>query len=88
MGAIIPLWVLLIPYAIVLAVFVFFALINFYYLVRFGFLTFGSVLFFLLFVGSSAMVLLSTWQALAGVDWSAPLYVVGGGISDTGNFGI
>lgn len=73
----IPLWALLIPYGIILVLFVFFTLMNLYHLVRFGFFTFGAVMFFLMFTGASAFVLMTAWQSLGSVDWNQPLFNFG-----------
>lgn len=77
----IPLWALLIPYGIILVLFVFFTLMNLYHLVRFGFLTFGSVIFFLMFAGASAFVLVTAWQGLGSVDWNQPLFNFGNAVN-------
>lgn len=70
---IIPLWVLLVPAAIIVFLVVAFALINLLQVYRFGFFSVTALVAFLLFVGVAGVVSLQTFGALNGVDWTAPL---------------
>jgi len=74
---ILPLYLILIPYGLVLAVFVVFSLFNLFHLVRYGFWNFHSALFVLIYLFISAALLLWTWQVLADTDWSMPLTEIG-----------
>lgn len=76
----IPLWALLIPYGLVAALFVIFSFFNLYHLIRFGFITFGSALFFLIYLGASAIILMVTWSSLQGIDWSMPFFSFQNGV--------
>lgn len=78
-----PLWLILIPYGLVLVFFVVFSLFNIFHLVHYGFWKFSSALFVLCFLFISAAWLLWTYQALVDTDWQIPLTE----ISDTLNFG-
>jgi hypothetical protein len=68
------LWLTLIPYGLILVVFVLFSFFNLFHLLRYGFWNFQSALFVLVYLFVSAALLLWTYQALANTDWSYPLY--------------
>jgi len=70
---IIPLWVLLIPAAIIVALVIIFALINLLQLHRFGFFNRTAFVAFVIFVTLAGVVFMQTVGALEGVDWNAPL---------------
>jgi hypothetical protein len=71
---VLPLWLVLIPYGLILATFLLFSFFNLWHLFHFGFFTFSSALFVLAYLFISAALLLWTYQSLKEVDWSQPLY--------------
>ncbi len=73
-----PLWLLLIPYAIIFALFLLFSVFNFFHLLRYGFFTFPAALFLILYVGTALAILLWTTQTLAGTEWSQSLFIMEG----------
>ncbi len=79
-----PLWLLLIPYAAILAIFLIFSFFNFGHLLHYGFFTFKAVAFLILYLVATLTIFLWTTQNLAGVDWVQPLISLEGfGISGT-----
>lgn len=78
-----PLYLILLPYGLILAIFVLFSLFNIFHLVHYGFWKFSSALFVLCYLFVNAAWLLWTYQALADIDWSMPITQ----ISDTIDFG-
>lgn len=65
--------VLLIPYALAVAVVAVFAAFNLHHLVQHGATTKLSYLAALAFLIGSASILLLTWQELRDVDWRQPI---------------
>lgn len=70
---IIPLYTLLIIYAVFLLVFFTFFTINVWHIFFTGTNTFNSFLVTLIVVALSAATLFGTWYFLQGVDWQQPL---------------
>lgn len=70
---IIPLWILLVPAAIIVVLSIVFALVNLLQIVRFGFLSGTAIVAFCIFLGVASIIALQTWGALVGVDWNQPL---------------
>lgn len=68
-----PLWLLLLPYAVVLTIFIVFSLFNFGHLLHYGFFTFKAVAFLILYSVATLTIFLWTTQNLSGVDWTQPL---------------
>lgn len=60
---------ILIPYAVVVAFFLIFALVNIYHMIHFGETTKVSFLVTFAFYAVSVLILFFTWQALQGTDW-------------------
>lgn len=73
-----PLWLLLIPYAIIFAIFIIFSLFNFWHLLRFGFFTFRAALFLIFYISTGLGIIFWTLQNLAGIDWIQPLFTLDG----------
>jgi hypothetical protein len=69
----IPIAVFLIPYVIILAVFGLFYLVNVYHLVHYGASTTASRWASVAFLGATACILLFTYTALQGTDWTTPI---------------
>jgi hypothetical protein len=73
----IPLWYLCIPYGLFGMLFVAFALINVYHMVRFGTFGLANLIAFIMFLGGTALILWTTTALLGGVDWSQPMVTLG-----------
>lgn len=73
-----PPYVLLIPYAIFMAGYVFFSLANVISLGKYGARNAVGLLASFIFISGSAIIIFLTWQSLAVVDWTAavPLFSV------------
>jgi hypothetical protein len=65
----IPLYILLILYAIFLLGFAFFSLFAVYHLIKFGFRSLGNFLMIFIFLGLSIVILFASWQAIVQIDW-------------------
>lgn len=75
---IIPLFVFLFPYGIlvfILAVIIFFCI---YHLVRFGFLNNLTVFMSFVFIAVFALILFISYQHISGIDWRQPLQIFTG----------
>jgi hypothetical protein len=72
-----PPYLLLIPFALFLGFFAFFALANILSLAKYG--ARNGVGFFasFIFVCAIAIVLFMSWQSLAGTDWTTPVPLIG-----------
>ncbi len=66
-----PIGLLLIPYAIIILLFLILAVLNVYHLVRYGATTRTSFIFTFVFIAGAALIAFLSWQSLGGVDWSA-----------------
>ena len=66
-----PLYYILFPAALFLAVWFFLSLVGFYHLARFGFRHIGLLLIVLVYIGGSALILQTAYAYLAPVDWQA-----------------
>lgn len=73
----IPPYVLLIPYAVFLAFFAFFALANVLSLAKYGARNWIGFLASFIFVACTAFILFLTWQALLPMDWVTPVPLFG-----------
>ena len=74
---IIPLWTILIVWAVFVGFTVLLSLVNLFHLVHYGFFTFKSALFSLLYYGIVAIVLFWAIQALAPFDFNQPAFTIG-----------
>lgn len=63
-------------YLALVGVFIIFALFHLYYLLRFGFMAFGTVFFAIVFVIITIAILYFSYQALMTIDWSEPLQIL------------
>lgn len=70
-----PLILILIPYGIVVALFLFIAAYSVHNLVRYGATTTGSFLATFAFLAGATFVFFFTWQALANTDWERPINI-------------
>jgi hypothetical protein len=70
---VIPLYILLILYALFLLVFITFFFINLIHIVSTGTTTVGSFFVTLLVISFSAVTMLATWKYLPSADWKEPL---------------
>jgi hypothetical protein len=65
-----PLSLALVPYAIVVAVFLVFAFFNIHHLIRYSATTGSSFIFTALFLMGSTAIFAATWFVLGDVDWA------------------
>jgi protein-S-isoprenylcysteine O-methyltransferase Ste14 len=79
-----PIGLLLIPYAIMVLLFLLLAIMNVYHLVRYSATSRTSFLFTLIFMAGTIIIAFISWQALGNVDWSAGISLnpFGGSPSD------
>jgi hypothetical protein len=73
---IIPLYYLLVLYAIFLIVFFTFFAINFSHIILTGTTTFGSFITTFIIIAASVLTLYGTWYYLQGIDWREPLFTL------------
>ena len=74
---IIPLWTILLLWAIFVGFTVLLSLVNLFHILHYGFWTFKSALFSLLYYGTVIIILFWAWQELGQFDLSQPLFTVG-----------
>jgi hypothetical protein len=65
-----PLILILIPYGIIVALFLFIAAYSVHNLVRYGATTGSSFMATFAFLAGAVFVFFLTWQSLAGTDWN------------------
>ncbi len=73
---IIPLYTLLIIYAIFLIVFLTFFAINFFHIILTGTTTLGSFIITFIIMALSVLTLFGTWYYLQNIDWQQPLFTL------------
>ncbi len=61
---------ILIPYGILVALFLLFALINFYHMFKYGFLNFESFFMTFLFIAGIILILFITYKLAMEIDWT------------------
>ncbi len=64
---------LLIPYALVVLLFLLASVVFIYHLLRFGVANFSLAVIVLIYVIVSTTLLTTSFQSLSGVDWQQPL---------------
>jgi len=64
-----PLYLLLIPYGILVAVFFILALINIYHMIVYGFLSFSSTFMTFIFLVGTIIIFYATYALAADIDW-------------------
>lgn len=74
---VIPLWTVLLLWALFVGATVLLSLVNLYHLLHYGFWTFKSALFSLLYYGTVIILLYWTWTQFVQFDWSVPLFTIG-----------
>jgi len=67
----ISLALLLIPYSIVVLLFLLLSVLNVYHLICYGATTRTSFLFTFLFIAGTATIAYFSWQALGAIDWTS-----------------
>lgn len=72
----IPLYTLLIAYAIFLVIFFTFFIINFFHIIFTGTTTLGSFIVTFIIMALSVLTLYGTWYYLQNVDWQQPLFTL------------
>jgi len=65
----IPLYIILIPYALFLLGFAFFGFFAIYHLIRFGFRTFSNFLMMFVFLGVTIIILFISYQMISEINW-------------------
>lgn len=76
-----PSYFFLLPYALVLAVILFFYLVNIGHLFQTGLTTFASFLLTAFFLTYSVIVVNITWNAISSTDWQEPATIQFSGIN-------
>lgn len=71
---IIPLWIILIIWGGFITATVLLSLINLFHILHYGFWTFKSAVFSLLYYGTVIIVLYWTWGQLGNFDWNQALF--------------
>ena len=74
---IIPLWTILLLWAIFVGFTVLLSLVNLFHILHYGFWTFKSALFSLFYYGTVAIILFWAWQEIGQFDLSQPLFIIG-----------
>ncbi len=70
-----PITLILIPYGVIVALFLFMSLYSIHNLVRYGATSHGSFLATFAFLAGAVFVFFFTWQALIGTDWSQQINI-------------
>jgi len=65
----IPLYIMLIIYAVFVVIFLIFALINIYHMVTFGFISFESFFMTFLLLAGTILILFTTYTYAQEIDW-------------------
>lgn len=73
MSIVFPLWFILIPYAVVVLLFIGIAFFNIFNLVRYDATNHTSFMATFFFFAGATLVFFLTWQELKGVDWKHPV---------------
>jgi len=69
----IPIIYFLIPYALVMVVFIFFSIFNVYHLMRYGIYNFNLYILSVIYVGGTLFIIGASYIVLSDFDWSVPL---------------
>lgn len=69
----IPAYVLLVPFGVFMAGYVFFAFANILSLAKYGARNGIGLVASFIFVAGTALILFLTWRSLSGTEWSATL---------------
>ena len=67
--------IFLIIYVVLVAIFLFLSILNFYHVVRFGFLDAASVTITLIYLALVAVIILLTFKAISQIDWQQPIQI-------------
>ena len=63
----------LLPYALLVFIFIFFSFVAFYHLTAFGIKNLPTFFITFAFVAISTIILHQSWAAISQIDWSYPL---------------
>lgn len=77
----IPAYVLLAPFAIFMAGYVFFSFANIVSLAKYGARNGVGLVASFIFIAGTLVILFMAWQSLAGTDWTTPLNLGGASAS-------
>jgi len=81
----VPLYSLLVIYALFLIVFIVFFAVNFFHILLTGTNSFSSFLVTIFVITVSALIIFVTWDLLQGTDWTQPVIIWGGSWSGNQN---
>lgn len=73
-----PLWIILIPLALVFVLYIAFSIVDFIHLFQFGSFTFLSFVVTFCYIGGTAIIAAAAYTALQPIDWNAPLIAFSG----------
>lgn len=71
----IPYYIFPIVYLVIVAIYFFFAILNFYHIVKFGFFDFSGKLNTFLYLAVNVVVIFFTWFFLRDIDWTQSLTI-------------
>lgn len=74
---VIPLWIILILWGIFVGATAILSLVNLFHILHYGFWTFKSALFSLIYYGVVIIILYWAWGELSQFDWNQPLFTIG-----------
>jgi uncharacterized membrane protein YbhN (UPF0104 family) len=67
--------IFLIIYVVLVGIFLFISILNFYHVVRYGFFDAPSIAATLIYLLLVAMIILFTFRALGDIDWKQPIQI-------------
>jgi hypothetical protein len=71
----IPYWVLLIPYALVMSLLIFFGVMNLFHLLRYGFFSPVAIGMTFFLIAGTIFLLMVSYYLLSPIDWSQELTI-------------
>lgn len=71
----IPPLIFLIIYVVLVGIFFILSILNFYHIIRFGFLRPASIIITLVYLALMAVIILLTFRILNQINWSQPIEI-------------
>lgn len=68
-------FIFLIIYLVLVGIFLIISIINFYHIIRFGFLHWPSLVMTFVYLGLVVLIILFTFKTLGNFDWQEPLEI-------------